>query len=220
MLVLGHTGITLGVAVLLNEAFFRRRSGSRGYGVQSREQVAVSSPQSAATLSTQDPQTKDSRLNWFSSLEKRIDIRILLLGALLPDIIDKPLGMGFLRDILSNGRTFGHTLLFLVFITIVGLWLYRSRGQLWLLVLCFSTFVHLVSDQMWLNPRTLFWPLYGFFFEKMELAGWLGNTLYAFHTKPSVYIPEIIGGVILIWFLSAMIRQKKGFDFIKYGNLC
>lgn len=50
----------------------------------------------------------------FSLIEEklgyRIDYRVVFIGALLPDMIDKPLGMILLP--LHNGRVFAHTLLF------------------------------------------------------------------------------------------------------------
>jgi len=92
------------------------------------------------------------------------------LGSLLPDIIDKPVGQFFFRDTFSNGRIFCHTLLFLILITLAGLCLYRSRGKTWLLGFSFGTFMHLIQDQMWLEPRTFLWPLYGFAFEKIDLT--------------------------------------------------
>ena len=93
MLVLGHAGITLGAGVLLNSALIK--SGRAPFKGQS--------PQSSRKLS------------WISSLGSRIDIRILMMGSLLPDIIDKPVGRLLLRDTLNNGRIFSHTLLFFTY---------------------------------------------------------------------------------------------------------
>ncbi len=141
MFLFGHVGITLGAAVLLNGAF--RRSYSRaGQG------KADDYPESGTGAVSAPVPVSEAAASWFTSLAGRIDIRLLLGASLLPDIIDKPLGLLFFRDTFSNSRLFGHTLLFVVVIFLAGLYLYRSRGRLWLLVLAFGAFAHLVFDQM------------------------------------------------------------------------
>jgi len=128
MLILGHAGITLGAATLLSGALRIKHS------------------------------SQDRKVSWFTSLSSYIDIRLLLIGSLLPDIIDKPVGQLFFREIFSQGRIFSHTLLFLVIITMAGYYLYKRRRAVWLLTLSFGTFMHLILDEIWNAPRTLFWP--------------------------------------------------------------
>jgi hypothetical protein len=55
----------------------------------------------------------------------------------------------------------------------------------------------LYLDEMWLSPRTLLWPLYGWTFEKTDVSHWLKDLLIWLRTDPSVYIPEIIGALFL-----------------------
>lgn len=52
--------------------------------------------------------------------------------------------MVFLADSLSNGGIYCHTLLFIVIISLSGLCLARSRGNIGLLVLSFGSFTHLI----------------------------------------------------------------------------
>lgn len=156
---------------------------------------------------------------WFASLGKRIDIRLLLIGSLLPDIIDKPLGHLLFRETFSNGRIFCHTLLFLILVTLAGVYLHRNRRKTWLLVLSFGTFTHLIFDQMWLTPRTLLWPLYGVAFDRTELANWLQYVLHTLSTDPAIYVPEIIGAVILILFIWVLVSNRKLHSFIIKGEL-
>ncbi len=154
-----------------------------------------------------------------TSLGNHIDTRLLLIGSLLPDIIDKPLGQFFFRDIFSNGRIFSHTLLFLLLIALIGIYLYRSLGKTWFLTLGFGTFTHLICDQMWLTPRTLLWPLYGFAFEKLDLTAWTQNIFYALYTDPAVYVPELLGIMILVWFGLVLVRTRKLRCFVKSGRV-
>jgi len=83
MLLFGHTGITLGVVALLANAlpggYFSRNT--------EKETIESSSPFSQVPQTISDiPRHKTS---WFVSLGTRMDIRLLLIGSLLPDIIDK-----------------------------------------------------------------------------------------------------------------------------------
>lgn len=152
-----------------------------------------------------------------SPLLKRLDLRFVLLGSLLPDIIDKPLGHFIFREALGNGRIFAHTLLFLAVISLAGFLLYRRREQTWLLALASGSFWHLVLDKMWLTPRTLLWPAFGFAFEKLAIDDLLSHWLYAL-TNPEVYLPEIVGALVLAWFGLRLLRRRQLRDFIKYGQ--
>lgn len=188
MLLLAHTGITLGAATLLaGTAEFKKKSGN---GI----------------------------LTWFTSLSEHVDIRILLIGSLLPDIIDKPIGVFFFRDTFSNGRIYAHTLLFLVILTVAGFFLYRRRQKTWLLVLAFGTFVHLLLDGIWTTPRTMLWPLLGFAFDRFEVTEWLIYWFWDLFVYPHLFIPELIGLAILLWFCFTLISRKKVSVFLKYGK--
>ncbi len=93
-----------------------------------------------------------------------IDYRLVMLGALLPDWLDKPLALW----LAFPGRTFGHTLLFGVFLLVVSLIIYEFTGSRGFLVLSLASAGHLLMDRMWEAPQTLFWPLYGLSFGGAE----------------------------------------------------
>lgn len=188
MLLLAHTGITLGAATLLAGATeLKKKNG-------------------------------DGILTWFTSLAEYVDIRILLVGSLLPDIIDKPVGVFFFRGTFSSGRIFAHTLLFLVILTAAGYYLYRRRRRTWLLVLAFGTFVHIILDQIWATPRTMLWPLLGFTFDRLEVSEWLTYWFWDLFIYPDLFIPEILGLAILLWFGITLIRRKQVGVFLRYGK--
>ena len=48
---------------------------------------------------------------FFALGARRIDYRVVLLGAIISDVIDKPIGRIFFREEFESGRLFGHTLL-------------------------------------------------------------------------------------------------------------
>ena len=214
MLILGHAGITLGVAVLLNGAVIKS-----GLLPINENQPSEHSQDSSPTPQEQRP-LPSGRLSWLTSLANRIDIRLLLVGSLLPDIIDKPIGQLWLRGTLNNGRIFCHTLLFLLIITLIGVYLYRTRHRNWLLVLSGGVLAHLIFDEMWLTPGTLFWPLYGFAFERLEdLTYWVQGVWYRLFNNPAVYIPELIGAVIIVWFTMALVKRRKVYSFLTSGQV-
>lgn len=213
MLIFGHTGITLGAAALLTGAL-----KSRHFSQDKGSQVAAPgrrSSQAAPALS--DP--PGDKVSWLTSLGSYIDIRLLLVGSLLPDIIDKPVGLFFFGGTFSHGRIFCHTLLFFILVTLAGLYLYQRHRKGWFLILSFGTFVHLIFDQMWHSPRTLLWPLYGFAFERAVLSDWVPNMLHALLTNPEVYVPELVGVAILLWFGLMLVRRRKVWAFFKYGQV-
>jgi len=189
MLLLAHAGITLGAATVLAGVVKSRHS------------------------------TEIRKVSWLTSLSGYIDIRLLLVGSLLPDIIDKPVGLFFFQETFSNGRIFSHTLLFLIIIAAVGFYLYKRRRQVWLLTLAFGTFTHLVLDEMWRAPGTLFWPFLGFTFDRVELMYWLPNVFQDLMSNPVVYVPEAAGIAILLWFGLALAGRKRVGVFLKYGKV-
>ena len=213
MLIFGHIGITLGAAVLLNGTLAKIQTVATRAN-QSREQ-----PQASPRMLVSQNSSSVGIMSWFTSLADHIDIRLLLIGSLLPDIIDKPMGRFFFRETFSNGSIFCHTLLFLIVTTAGGLYLYWSRNKTWLLVLSFGTFMHLILDGMWRTPRTLLWPLYGFSFERIDVNSWIQHMFYILLNEPIVGIPEIAGAGIVIWFVWLLVHRGKLYAFIRNGQV-
>jgi len=91
------------------------------------------------------------------------DYRLVALGALLPDLIDKPLGWWILDDG-AYEQAFAHSLLFAAILTLPGL-LFARRGDRRLLSLAFGDVMHLLCDPVMRAPEILFWPLYGWSFD-------------------------------------------------------
>ncbi len=212
MLIFGHVGITLGAAITLSGLQNCLHPAST---TQNEEGKPLSS------LSREIRTHNYSLINnsSFMSLVKRIDIRLLLIGSLLPDIIDKLIGQLLFKETLSNGRIFCHTLLFLILITFWGLFFYRHYGKTWFLFLSFGTFMHLILDQMWRTPRTLLWPILCLKFERIDLTGWIEGIWHGLLTEPAIYIPELLGLFILIWFLWILLHMRTFYAFVRYGRI-
>ena len=210
MLLFGHVGIALASAAL-------------GYGLRDKLRRGITEGGLEEISLTRDSHSSNSKpsskTSLFRSLANRVDIRFLLVGSLLPDIIDKPIGVYFFRETFSNGRIFSHTLLFFVLITIVGFLINKYSGKTWGLALSFGTLFHLILDEMWLTPQTLLWPLDGFGFDKYEIGNWVMNILHGLLEKPKLYVPEIIGFVVLVWFACDLLRRRAIIRFLRKGRV-
>jgi hypothetical protein len=209
MLLFGHIGITLASAVV-------------GFGLREKFSHHIEEDNGGELSPSKDSQFSDyqsSKPSLFMSLAKHVDIRFLLVGSVLPDIIDKPIGIFLFRATFSSGRIYAHTLLFLVLVTIIGLLIKRYSGKTWSLALSLGTLLHLMLDQMWQMLKTLLWPLFGTDFEKIETTYWLDNYFYALFEEPSAYVPEMIGFVALIWFSLELLHRKAVAKFFKQGSV-
>jgi membrane-bound metal-dependent hydrolase YbcI (DUF457 family) len=120
---------------------------------------------------------------WAVFKDPAIDHRLVIVGALLPDVV----------DVWSGGRWVAHTVLFsIVLLTAVML---GTRGRRLLrrqlLALPIGTFLHLVLDGMWTDKQVFWWPVYGTSFGDRSLPsigrGWLDLPL------------ELVGLVALVW---------------------
>jgi membrane-bound metal-dependent hydrolase YbcI (DUF457 family) len=135
-------------------------------------------------------------------LSNRLDLLFLALGSMLPDIIDKPLGLLAFGSP-NMGRTFAHTLLFLLVLAAVSFRLrdIRSASLTW------GVFVHLILDSMWSSPVILLWPLLGGFPDApyLDTFSYLQMLLMGLK-EPGILIPELLGlGYIII-----LVYLKRG----------
>jgi hypothetical protein len=152
-------------------------------------------------------------------LKTIIDRRYLVIGSLLPDLIDKPLGMIVFASTVSNGRMISHTLLFSFTLFLIGLYFYNKRSNIVIVTLASGSLFHLMEDQMWNTPNTLFWPLLGWSFPKENIADGIAfllmllkesfmlNFSQGFILEHS-FIPEIIGMMVIVIFTLNWLKNK------------
>ncbi len=209
MLFFGHIGITAG-ATKACDIFLSMTKPGNSQESDSRSKIAPAIGRQRLRL--YPLQTRIKR--WVGS----IDYRIVLLGSLLPDIIDKPVWFfvtSLTSDTSLSGRDYAHTLLFNLALFISALVLIRYRKS-WLLVISLSSFMHLILDQIWKNPVVLLWPLLGPL-PKGETVGWMSNIIQGLFSYPEVYIPEIIGLAIVLLFAYRLAMKKSVISFIRDG---
>nr|WP_321349895.1 metal-dependent hydrolase [uncultured Methanoregula sp.] len=112
-------------------------------------------------------------------------VPLCILGALLPDLIDKPLAL--LVPALSCGRTLGHTLLFVLILSVIALIAFRYWHSILGIAFACSVFSHQICDSLWQQADTWFFPLRGPF-PLMSVPDYTGYYLWLEITSPSEWL--------------------------------
>ncbi|NLB00314.1 MAG: metal-dependent hydrolase [Methanomicrobiales archaeon] len=133
-------------------------------------------------------------------LDDRRLIGFAALGAILPDLIDKPIGHILLAETLDSGRLFGHGLLFIALIAVAGVYLYWRRESFALLAVAAGVLSHQVLDAMWAIPVSWYFPFLGPY-EPHEFTDYFGGAILAEISSLSEWIFLIASvGIILAAF--------------------
>ncbi|MHA2362884.1 MAG: metal-dependent hydrolase [Candidatus Hodarchaeales archaeon] len=119
---------------------------------------------------------------------------ILLIGSMMPDLIDKPIG----SLMFETGRWFGHSILFIILSTIImwillNFFLKRKQANVEANLFAWGCFMHLILDTPGLNVQVIFWPLLGM---KFSHSNW-NSFLFGIYS-PFVWLTEFLGLIILI----------------------
>lgn len=129
-----------------------------------------------------------------------------IIGSILPDLIDKPIGYILLGESIGGGRIYTHGLVFFSLILIAGILLWKYRSHPAGLALAAGILLHQILDQMWLNPNVWYYTLagplktrsvegYAFALLKIDLSVWSEWALVA-----------LIGAGIIVYLL---LHRKK-----------
>lgn len=141
---------------------------------------------------------------WFVFRDPRFDVRLLVVGAVLPEL-DGLFGGARVMHSLA----FSLALLILVMLGTVG----RRPARKLLLGLPIGTMLHLVADGAWANTRVFGWPLGGWSFGGARLPlverGWWNLPL------------ELVGIAILVWFWRAagLAVPARRAELVRTGRL-
>ena len=142
---------------------------------------------------------------WSVFHDPALDHRVLIAGALLPDLVDAPWG----------GARLAHTvvasaaLLALVMVVTRG---HRHARRRWL-ALPIGTFVHLLADAVWSRAETFWWPF---------LGGSLADRLPSLdHGVAVILLEELAGAAALVWFASRFRLRDPAVraTFLRTGRL-
>lgn len=134
-----------------------------------------------------------------------MDLRVLAFGAVLPDLIDKPIGSILFTDYFDTGRIYAHTLLFAV-VLLFGVMALTRRGSAtrkrWM-ALPIGVFFHLLLD-MPLDSETLWWPVLGLEFPSFAKGAFIDLVAYLLRS-PLVVLQELLG----LSYLIALYRKAQ-----------
>jgi len=155
-------------------------------------------------------------------LRRRLPWTWLFLGCVLPDLIDKPLfyGLLWLRGhpdaLISGTRTFGHTGLFLMLLTLLAVVL-RSRA-LW--AVAAGVLTHLLLDglgEVFVTPPpdahfliALLFPLYGVRFPVAHFDSLYEHLRIGAQSAYNI-AGELLGGAILVraWVVRRRVERQS-----------
>lgn len=121
-----------------------------------------------------------------------MDLRFLALGAILPDLIDLPVGIMWWGT-WHAPRLFAHSLLFgSALMAVVLIATRRGTTRKRLLLVAVGVLLHLALDAMWKQPETLWWPFLGTEFSSTGFDSY-GQYLAGLVRSPTLYMSEIAG---------------------------
>ena len=122
-------------------------------------------------------------LVWLVFRDPAFDYRMVVVGALLPDLLDAPFG----------GARLAHTLLAAVAVLTIVMLATRGHRHLRrsLLAVPIGMFAHLVADGMWARTEAFWWPFFG-----PNLEGRLPGLD---HGVAVLVIEELVGFLVVAW---------------------
>lgn len=139
---------------------------------------------------------------------RRIDYRFVLLGAVLPDLVDGVLGRWFYEG--PAGRWIAHSLLAVIVVTVAILAGFRGEARLAVFGIGVGWLLHLVGDGMWAAPETFFWPAFGTDFATAPAEPYSWDLIAHPLDHLATWSGEAVGLAILGWFWVAFRLGAEG----------
>jgi hypothetical protein len=158
-----------------------------------------------------------------SPFARGLPAKAILIGTILPDLIDKPLFYGWAAwhgrpgsdlGLMSGTRTFAHTALFLVLLTLIAT-LKRSRtfaalslGVASHLLLDTGSSALISEELARASQISLLWPLRGMKFPNFPHASFWEHLLTL--QEPILLGGEIVGILLIFWDYRKRQRNRRG----------
>lgn len=132
-------------------------------------------------------------LVWSVFRDTAIDYRLVMAGALLPDIV----------DVFFGGARVMHTLLASVTVLVGVMVVTRGRRHLrrQLLAVPIGLFAHLVLDAMWARTGTFWWPILG--------GGFEDDTLPSLGRPAALLAAQELAGALALWWAYHRFRLSE-----------
>lgn len=136
--------------------------------------------------------------------DPKVDVRFLLVGAILPDLIDLPLGTLVFADRYSTGELWSHSLIVpSIYMAAVLLATRRGRRRRAWMALGVGWLFHILIDGMWVHDEVFLWPFFGWEIPAGEAPYWALAWERAF-SDPWRWVTEGIGLAYLTWLWVAL----------------
>ncbi len=145
------------------------------------------------------------------ALDRRADLRVVILLTLVADIIDKPLGLWIFKETINNGRVWFHSLSVNLLLTLL---LVLARKPL---VYSLSLWLHQLCDRMWMRPWVALWPLTGRFgYRDLDFEDWVYGIF-----NPYNVVSDVLGLAVLVIFAwrYRLLRPKHLWAWARTGEL-
>ena len=145
-------------------------------------------------------------LVWVVFRDTAIDFRLVMAGAVVPDLLDAPFG----------GARFMHTLLAAVAVLVGVMLLTRGKRHLrrQVLALPIGLFCHLVLDGMWTRTGTFWWPVIG--------NGFTGDGIPSLGRPVALLVAQEIAGALALAWAWSRFRLREATRrtlFVRTGRL-
>lgn len=153
--------------------------------------------------------------------DPKVDVRFLLVGAVLPDLIDLPIGTLVLVDRFSTGELWMHSLLApTVYMTVVLLATRRGRRRRAWMAVGVGWLFHLLLDGMWINQEVFLWPFFGLDIPAGEAPYWSLAWERAL-SDPWRWVKELAGlsYLVWLWFALGLSNKERRQKVIENGRL-
>ena len=139
---------------------------------------------------------------------RRIDYRMILIGAVLPDLVDALLGLFFFEG--GAGRWIAHSVFTAIAVTVVIILAFRGDRRQSLFGIGVGWLLHLVADGMWAAPETFLWPAFGSEFATAPREPYSWDLFLDPLVHLSTWGGELVGLAILAWFWVAFRLGENG----------
>jgi hypothetical protein len=153
--------------------------------------------------------------------DPKVDVRFLLAGALIPDVIDLLLGTVIFAERYSTGELWSHTLLVpSLYMAVVLVLTRRGRRRRAYMALGIGWLLHLLLDGMWTDPELFFWPFFGWEMPQGAAPFWPLAWERAM-SDPWRWILEAVGlaYMVWLWFAVGLNHREARQGVIRTGRL-
>jgi len=139
----------------------------------------------------------------------QMDYRLVAMGSLLPDLVDRVQRVALrIRRSSPDQHFLGHTLILNLPLLFAGIYVLRRHGDAKLLSVSGAAMTHLLVDPVIRSPATLLWPLFGLEF---PAARGLSSRLTA--------LTQVAAATAVVMVVLALQRRNRLGEFIRSGRL-